>query len=379
MAAFYGAVTLLMVELALRVAGIGFPVFYQTDAHLGSVLRPGAEGWFRSEGRSWVAINSDGMRDREHAVPKPAGTFRVAVLGDSMAEAMQVPRERNFSAVLEQRLKGCPALNGKQPEALNFGVSGYGTAQELIMLRERVWKYEPDLIVLAMFPGNDIRNNSAALNREPAVPYYSLREGRLELEYPAGLAPEGGLRRVRDVLVEHSRLLQTIYQIRKNRRTRGADQMVAADKDPRVYGEQGVDNATFSAPADRDWRDAWQVTEMLLKSVQDETRAHGAGLLLVLIPSGIQDHPDAAVRRAFMERLGVSDLSYAHNRLAAFARQEGIAVLALEAPLREYAESHHAMLHGFANVMMGFGHFNEKGHEAAGESIAAQICQHPQA
>jgi hypothetical protein len=371
------ALALLLVEIGLRVAGIEFPTFYQRDAHLGSVLRPGAQGWFRSEGRSWVAINSDGMRDREHPIHKPAGTFRIAVLGDSMSEAMQVPMERNFSSVLEHRLQGCRALGGKQPEALNFGVSGYGTAQEWIMLRERVWKYEPDLILLAMFPGNDIRNNAAALNHEPAVPYYSSRDGKLELTYPQGVPPENFLRRIRDRILEHSRLLQAIYQIRKNLRTRGADQMVSREVDPKMFGEQGVDNATFAPPANDDWRSAWQVTGMLLTSVRDEARAHGAAFIVALIPSGIQDHPDRAVREAFMHRLGVNNLSYAHDRLAAFARQEGISVIPLEAPMRDYAESHHAVLHGFPNGILGFGHLNENGHEAAGEILAAQICEHP--
>jgi lysophospholipase L1-like esterase len=368
---------MLLVEVALRVGGIGFPLFYQPDAHLGSVLRPGVQDWFRSEGRSWVAINGDGMRDREHQIRKPAGTFRIAVLGDSMSEALQVPMERNFSAVLQNRLQGCPALGGKQTEALNFGVSGYGTAQELIMLQQRAWKYEPDLVLLAMFPGNDIRNNSAALNHEPSAPYYLLREGKLELAYPPTGPPENVLRRTRDVILDHSRLLQTIYQIRKNLRTRGADRMVSRDRDPTVYGEQGVDNATFAPPSGDDWRSAWQVTEMLLKSVRDETRAHGASLLVALIPSGIQDNPDGAVREAFMRRLGVHNLSYAHDRLAAFARQEGIPVIPLEAPLRGYAESRHAVLHGFPNGVMGFGHLNENGHQAAGEILAARICEHP--
>jgi lysophospholipase L1-like esterase len=370
------ALALLLVEGALRAVGIEYPAFYRTDAHLGSALRPGVKGWFQMEGRSWVSINRDGMRDRDHSVAKPEGTFRIAVLGDSMAEALQVPMDRNFPSVLERRLKGCPALAGKQPEVLNFGVSGYGTAQELIMLRERVWKYQPDLVLLAMFPGNDIRNNDAALNHDPFVPYYSLREGKLVLTYPPPPRREDLLRRVRDVVLDHSRLLQVIYQIRKNLRTRESDQMVSRDRDPKLYGEAGVDNETFAPPTTPEWRNAWQVTEALLLAVRDEARAHGTTLAVALIPSGIQDYPDPRIREAYMRRLGLRSLSYAHDRLAAFARQQGIFVIPLEASLRAYAESHHELLHGFPNMVMGFGHLNERGHEIAGEILAAQICEH---
>ena len=56
-----------------------------------------------------------------------------------------------------------PATHFKRVEVLNFGCDGYGTAQEFILLRDRVWRYAPDVVVLAVFTGNDIRNNSLVL------------------------------------------------------------------------------------------------------------------------------------------------------------------------------------------------------------------------
>src|SRR5438132_698159 len=79
----------LLCELILRVAGYSVPNFYLSDWNRGVVLRPGAEGWWTREGRAYVRINSDGQRDREHAKSKPPNTLRIAVLGDSMAEALQ--------------------------------------------------------------------------------------------------------------------------------------------------------------------------------------------------------------------------------------------------------------------------------------------------
>lgn len=369
------ASTLVLLELALRAAHIGYPVFWGPDPKLGSVLRPGIQGWFRNEGVQWVTINSSGMHDREHAVAKPAGVFRIAAIGDSMTEAMQVPLDRNFCSVMERRLAGCAALGGKRPEVLNFGVSGYGTAQELIMLRERVWKYQPDLVLVAMFPGNDIRDNQQTLVRSEYNPYLTLHEGKIEIEDPP-LPKEDALRRLRDVILDHSRVLQVIYQIRKNLRTRGADQMVTSDRDPKIYGEQGVDNAIFAPPKTAAQQDAWRLTEALLITIRDEARAHGAVLAVALIPSGIQDYPDPQVSAAFARRLGVSNLSYAQDRLAEFGRREDIEMIPLEQPMRAYAEAHHALLHGFSNRVLGFGHLNESGHAEAGELLAAAICGH---
>ena len=78
-----------------------------------------------------------------------------------------------------RRLADCPLLKGRRVEALNFGVDGYGTAQELVTLREKVWAYQPDIVVLAVFLGNDVRNNSATLEGNLCRPFYIERDGKL--------------------------------------------------------------------------------------------------------------------------------------------------------------------------------------------------------
>jgi len=45
-------------------------------------------------------------------------------------------------------------------------VSSYGTAQELLNYRYYGSKYSPDMVMLAFFAGNDVRNNSKALERK---------------------------------------------------------------------------------------------------------------------------------------------------------------------------------------------------------------------
>ncbi|MGH9361926.1 MAG: SGNH/GDSL hydrolase family protein, partial [Thermoanaerobaculia bacterium] len=83
-------------ELALRLAGYSHPNFYRPEPVRGWGLRPGAAGRWRQEGDAPVRINRDGLRDEEHPVAKPPGELRIALLGDSMVEALQVPRDRTF-------------------------------------------------------------------------------------------------------------------------------------------------------------------------------------------------------------------------------------------------------------------------------------------
>lgn len=83
-------------ELGLRAADISYPSFHKYDDHRGAALRPGAEGRWRKEGEAYIRINSEGLRDREHTKEKLGDTVRIAVLGDSYAEALQLEMEKDF-------------------------------------------------------------------------------------------------------------------------------------------------------------------------------------------------------------------------------------------------------------------------------------------
>ncbi|MCA1594263.1 MAG: SGNH/GDSL hydrolase family protein, partial [Acidobacteria bacterium] len=285
---------LLVCELALRVAGYTYPVFYAPDAARGYSLRPGIEGWYRREGRSYVRINSDGLRDREHTREKPAGTLRVAVVGDSYAEAFPVSPEKAFWAVLEKKLEGCEAFAGKKVEVINFGVSGYGTAQELITLHEKVWAYAPDIVLLAVTTNNDITDNSRAFKRTDEVPYYVLRGEELVLDdsfrdTKAFRLRDSALNRAGTWIRDHLRVIQAIHEgqgaIRKaiqSRRTQKAVEVPAQSGDApaaapaqkqtaaALSDELGIDNLIYREPDDAVWNDAWKVTEKLLVLMRGE-------------------------------------------------------------------------------------------------------------
>src|SRR5215203_1706022 len=175
-------IALTSTEIALRIINYSFPTFYSADEYRGYVLTPRIEGWYRKEGESYVAINSDGLRDIEHTKQKPANTLRIAIIGDSYAEALQVPLEKAFWKIAENRLQSCSAVGGKAVEVINFGVSGYGTAQELITLQRQVWEYSPDVVLLAVTTNNDITDNVRALKKTDEIPYFVFRDNRLELD-----------------------------------------------------------------------------------------------------------------------------------------------------------------------------------------------------
>ncbi len=52
-----------------------------------------------------------------------------------------------------------------EKEVINAGCAGYGTDNELLFFQNEGYKYNPDITILCIFPWNDIRNNSNALEQ----------------------------------------------------------------------------------------------------------------------------------------------------------------------------------------------------------------------
>ena len=97
-----------------------------------------------------VPTNALGFRDRAHDFVKPKDITRVAVLGDSFIEAVQVPLAQTATQVLEQRLNAAAGADksSQRWEVLNFGVSNYGIGQYLLMWEEYTRRFDPDYVVL---------------------------------------------------------------------------------------------------------------------------------------------------------------------------------------------------------------------------------------
>jgi hypothetical protein len=366
--AFGFGLALILADIGIRIANRWYPYFYCYDDYRGWGLNPGAHGWYRREGASHVRINRDGFRGPDYPKAKPPDTVRIAVLGDSYVEAMQVPEDKTFTAVAGRALADCAALKSKRVEAMNFGVDGYGTAQELVTLDRKVWAYAPDIVVLAIFLGNDIRNNSVALEGDQCRPFYEYENGGLALTGPFIQSPRYRVWCAARFDYRDLRLLglfhNTWEMVRKGPGQPTAEHPV----------ERAINYSIYKPPADAAWKDAWAVTEGLITAVHDDAARHHAMFLAVTEDTGIQVWPDSRVRKRFEERLGVPDLFYPDRRIAALGKREDFAVLNLAQPLEAYAEQHHAFLHGFSNTPMGFGHWNETGHEQAGKLIADKLC-----
>ena len=89
--------------------------------------------------------NSYGIRGPEPVVPKPAGLFRVLVLGDERVLGAELPESATFC----QRLQVSLEQSASTPvEVLNAGVPGFCPLLSYLQLKLRLLSLEPNLVIL---------------------------------------------------------------------------------------------------------------------------------------------------------------------------------------------------------------------------------------
>ena len=154
-------VLLLLLEATGQIIAVMRPsydvLFMQPDEGLGWKLVPNFRftwtgyHWYAAEFSVDVETNPLGFRDLAREFSKPQGVTRVAVLGDSFIEAVQVPLPKTAAQLLERRLNTLRDPETGLPqrwEVLNFGVSNHGIGQYLLMWEQHASRYHPDYVVL---------------------------------------------------------------------------------------------------------------------------------------------------------------------------------------------------------------------------------------
>jgi lysophospholipase L1-like esterase len=101
-------------------------------------------------------INKQGFMGGDFKYEKEKHTVRIAMLGDSITEGMRIRIGKKFSDVLESILNEEASRQDRQEryEVMNFGVGGYNLDAEVELLKTKVVKYSPDIVVLNFAPND---------------------------------------------------------------------------------------------------------------------------------------------------------------------------------------------------------------------------------
>jgi len=95
-----------------------------------------------------VTTNFFGMRDEEPISRDTPDVLRVAALGDSFTFGFGVPGDSTYPKDLEKLLRQEPRCQARSCEVLNFGVGGYCSRDEALVLRYKALEWKPRLVIV---------------------------------------------------------------------------------------------------------------------------------------------------------------------------------------------------------------------------------------
>jgi hypothetical protein len=279
-------VGLFLVEVSLRVLYPG-PQMMEFHPSLGALPRPHLNIRKTFGGHERVVnieTNSLGLRAPEN-LPAP-GVRRVLALGDSFTFGDAVEQTEAWPYQLARRLNASGAR--ERYETLDAGVSGYGTAQELLLFRTLKPLFTPDVVVLGFSIVNDELDNlcieESTYRPKAHVPCFTLTDDRLIVReptpMPARAARAGSFPPLRsvDLLVAQAKG----FTVWNPGLLRFADRIGLRVELPYMP-------ATIASWYDRALAEpGWQLTRRLLLELRDEARADDVPLVILVVPSSLQ-------------------------------------------------------------------------------------------
>lgn len=129
-----------------------YPYYPDADKSISYVLKPD----FPYE-NSFILTNKYGFRvDRHITEKKPAGTYRIVFIGDSLILGTRARVYKTIPFIVENGLRTLKYKDSEKIEVLNFGMPGHNIKQYLGVLKKYALKYEPDAIYVGVSIFNDL-------------------------------------------------------------------------------------------------------------------------------------------------------------------------------------------------------------------------------
>ncbi len=102
-----------------------------------------------------ITTNSYGFFDKEWTLEKKTDK-RILIVGDSFTEGYTVPFDKHYARMFETLANNQSAMS---IEVMSAGTSSWDTSSEIKVLERELLKFNPDIVILQIYIGNDIHDN----------------------------------------------------------------------------------------------------------------------------------------------------------------------------------------------------------------------------
>ena len=328
---------------------------------LGWTQIPQANFSMAKDGRNWqVEFNKLGFRDTEHQTKKPQGIKRVLFVGDSIGEAAQVNLDETYFKILEHRLNQDSPQ--KKWETINLSVGDFGSAQELLALRNYGVTYSPDYLVLEIFPLNDLCNNLyeayglCKSYNDYYRPYMVQTNDQLTMAYHRPWL--NTLRKNSSLFGFIERLIRSFqWGGGSDYRLQSLKHQQYSSSDPLFFGY--FPNVNQSPIATK----AWNITERIFEEFIKEAQSRNMTLLVLVIPFESSVNEDSWSKYTEDKSLTGAQRDYPERRIEDFFGKYGVPIVS---PLKEFAN------HRISELYID-GHLSPKAHRIVADLLNQKL------
>ena len=128
-------------------------MYFAADPLLGFKLEPNSVGRYHLDIEA--RANQFGHRDDPVTLNRTPGVYRILLLGDSFTVGANVRQREAYGQVLERLLS---SKSKRKIEVVNSAVGGWGPLQYVNYLEHYGFAFEPNMVVIGFFVGNDTYN-----------------------------------------------------------------------------------------------------------------------------------------------------------------------------------------------------------------------------
>lgn len=336
----------------------GHDVFFEHHGTFGWQFIPNKSGFFKPPHKKAVrvVINSSGMRDREYPPVKPDGKKRIVVLGDSFTSGLEVDGKEVFTGVMEDRMLS-------DVEVLNFGVNGYGPAQEFLMLRERALRFNPDIVIMVVYVRNDFDDVTGAFDWDWGYGRPRAKtDGSGRVFFENIPVPPPKITRFMASLPERMPFLPV--HLMEFIRQRLYDKNSVLHMPPEIR----LCKKRYSSKTS----ESYEAMDAVIDMTNSLCRENNIKFLVVVAPTVVQVHEDLywnRIKKAYRLEGGDYDLLLPNKKLSHMCSSRNIPILDLTPALRRHAVSGEEIYCGKVQ------HWNEKGHYAVSGEVVGFLMR----
>ena len=309
---------------------------------------------------TFATLNQNGYRGKEFNTTKENGTIRILVLGDSITFGQGVSDDKTYPYFLE----GLLSEKEKKVEVINAAYADWFSPDSYyVYLKNIGLQLDPDIVILGLFPWNDITDLSETVWEE-------IDEKGLPMKISSccRMVTNG---------VMHNKSLETKYRFPVLKESHlfillmnTLVHQFKIIKDPYQMIPRGFSNndCVMSSECINFFEPEEKKVQKVLTAMKSLTDEKNVIFIITLLPVDVQLYPGSGVKYPSVKYVDRSDPAFIHKRLEKFFQENGIAYLDLYPVFDRERSKGYPFFRNDA-------HYNEIGNQITAQAISTHLLE----